>query len=723
MISVGINGFGRIGKCLFLQLIENTNFTIKCLNAIGLSVNEISDYLLYDTTHKHNISIDVKIIDEHTFRINHHTVKLVSERDAKKMDWTQMECEYLFDATGAYLTSEKCKDHNVPYVIMSSPAKDKTNTFIYGTNHETYNGENVVSGSSCTTNCIAPLLKVLNDHYKINNCIFTTIHATTASQYVVDVLKPSARTNRSIFNNIIPHTTGASSSIISVLPELKGKINGTSLRVPVVNCSLVDVNIELRDTSVTLKDIQELLMNHPLYKVVYDVSVKKLVSCDFTTTTTPTILDINASIDIGNGKFKLMVWYDNEWSYSAQLIRFVQHMYTFNHTIKDKFYMENLVVENKGVVCRLDYNVPMNKSNEIVDDFRIVSTIPTIQCILNKNPKYIVLVSHFGRPKGWDKKLSLEFLIPVLEDNLDHSIIFLKNGLSQETLTEIRDRESKMEVGAAGTGINIYLLENVRFHKEETDYENGLNDQSVVNIYKELGDVFVCDAFGCVHRKHLSIYAMKYFNKPYGYGPLIKKELTMINTLTNSYSSNKKILGIIGGNKISDKLPIIQSLKQIPYSDVYIAGGLAKQYKVIESNEHVMIDGYGSNSLDGIPQYIDNIDNNFHSINPLNVYDIGDNSLQWLKHYINNADTIFWNGSLGVIEHTEYKKGSIEILNYLFQQEHKTVIIGGGETASLILNKTQNCHVYVSTGGGALLEYLQNKILYNRLIVGLEIYV
>jgi glyceraldehyde 3-phosphate dehydrogenase len=705
MIQLGINGFGRIGKCVFLQLLENKNYTIKCLNAMDIKVTEIEDYLLYDTTHKHNININIRIISDGEFQINHHTIKIISERDAKKIDWVSMGCEYIIDATGAYLTSEKCKSYNAPYVIMSSPAKDDTKTFIYGVNDNMYSGENIVSGSSCTTNSIAPLLKILDDKYKVVNCIFTTIHSTTASQYVVDVFKKSSRTNRSIINNIIPHTTGASSSIISVLPELEGKINGTSIRVPVINTSLVDINIELENRDIKLKDIQDLLMKDENYKIIYDVSTKKLVSSDFTTTKTPTILDVNASIDIGNGKFKLMVWYDNEWSYSAQLIRLVEEMYKFNINIKEKYYIENLSFENQGVVCRFDYNVPM-KSQKITDDFRIVSSIPTIKSILNKNPKYIVITTHFGRPKGKDESLSLQFLIPVLEKYLEKKVTFLEHGLSNETLNKLKEKPT-----------GIYLLENLRFHEEETNYEKGLINEDILNIYKDLGDMFICDAFGCAHRKHLSIYAMKNFNKPYGYGHLIKKELNMINKLINN--SNKKVLGIIGGNKISDKLPLINSLRKIQNSDIYIAGGLAKKYTPQNINEHLMSDGYGAVNLESQPEYIECIQNETN----LNVYDIGDDSIQHLQQYVENADIIFWNGSLGVIENEFYRQGSLKLLDFFSKQKGKTIIIGGGETSSLIENKNENSHIYVSTGGGALLEYLQNKILHNKVIVGLEIFI
>lgn len=714
MTSIGINGFGRIGKCVFLQLLNDANFSIKCINATDIKVGEIEDYLNFDTTHKHYIKIKVEVLSNQLFKINNHVIHLISERDAKKIDWKKMECEYIIDATGSYLTTEKCLDHNVNYVVMSSPPKDNTPTFIVGANEEVYNGEKIVSGSSCTTNCIAPILRLLNNSYGIEDCVFTTIHAATASQYVVDVLKKSSRTNRSIFNNIIPHTTGASSSVTAVLPMLEGKINGTSVRVPVVNCSLVDLNVELSNKNVTLKDISQLIKSDALYKVVYDVSDKKLVSGDFVTTTTPTILDVNASIDMGNGRLKLMVWYDNEWSYSSQLIRLVERMVEFNtnssetdNSIKEKYFVGNMELKDKGVVCRFDFNVPTDKSGNVTDDFRISSSIDTIKLILSKNPKYIVLTSHFGRPNGRESKYSLEFIIPILEKYLNKTITFLNKGLTSETIETI---EKKTE--------GIYLLENLRFHKEETDYENGLTrDNVVLNIYKSLGDVFISDAFGCLHRKHLSICAIKDFGKLYGYGILIKRELEAINTLINN--KNKRVLGIIGGAKIKDKLPIIQSLKKIPNSCVFIGGALAKQYTIEDpSREFVSTSGYGNKTLEDALLHIENI-----YTSDLNVYDISIEGFIYLKKLLDEFDVIFWNGSLGVIEDEKYAAGSLSLLAALEIKQEKTFIIGGGETASLVKNKNKHSHIYVSTGGGALLEHLQNKILYNSNLVGLEIFV
>jgi len=261
-------------------------------------------------------------------------------------------------------------------------------------------------------------------------------------------------------------------------------------------------------------------------------------------------------------------------------------------------------------------------------------------------------------------------------------------------------------------------LENLRFHKEETDYEKGLTEDNVVlNIYKSLGDVFISDAFGCLHRKHLSICAMSDFGKPYGYGILIKKELDAINSLINN--KDKKVLGIIGGAKIKDKLPIIQSLKKIPNSSVFIGGALAKQYTIEDSTrEFVSASGHGNKSLEDELVFIEDV-----YTSDLNVYDISLEGFVYLKKLLSDFDIIFWNGSLGVIEDSKYAAGSISLLNALDLLVDKTVIIGGGETASLVEDKNKSPHIYVSTGGGALLEHLQNKILYNSNLVGLEIFV
>ena len=751
MIKVGINGFGRIGKCIFLQLIDNVNFQICALNAINLTASELEDYIKYDSVHHYSKDFTVQILSKNKIKINHHEIELLSDRNAKNLHWKNSGCEYLFDATGSYLTTEKCKEHNIDYVIMSAPPKDNSPTYIFGANHSTYFGENIISASSCTTNCLAPILKLLNDNYKIINSNFTTIHATTASQYTTDIFNKPSRTNRSVFNNIIPSSTGASASITTIMPELIGKINGTSVRVPVNNCSLLDLNVELEDKKVSLKDIEKLIESHNLFNIVYQINTKNLVSCDFITTTTPTILDVKASIDMDNGTFKLMLWYDNEWSYSAQMIRMVEYMFTqnkenINKIIKPSYYFENINMKNKRVVLRVDFNVPcINNNNNITitDDFRIKSAIPTIEYILSQNPTYLILVSHFGRPTKKDSKDSLEFIINILNKYLPlYNIYFLKDGIHQNTLDTLNNLNNLFNYyNNQPRKPVIYLLENLRFHPEETNYE--INYKNItIHLYRQLGDIYISDAFGCVHRNHMSICDLKYSGKEYGYGKLIKKELDAINLLVNN-KNQQKILGIIGGNKIKDKMPLINSLKLINNIKLFITGGIAKEFAKINNNINnkkrtismvdneldnkldniiIMNDGYGNISLEDKPVYIQSISelNNIEN-NQINCYDIGENSSEELFNLIDNADIIFWNGSLGVIEHEIYKLGSMRITKYLEKKTDKKVIIGGGETASLFNSNLE--HIYISTGGGALLEYLENKLLYNKLLPGLDIFI
>ena len=326
-IKLGINGFGRIGKCIFLQALENKNIEICAVNAVNLNINEIEDYLKYDSCHKYNISdYEFKVISEDKFRIGKHCIKIFSNRDATKLEWRNYGCNYLVEATGSFLTTEKSLLHDVDKIIISSPPSDDTDSFIFGANHLDYKNQNIISASSCTTNCLAPFIKLINDNYNIKNCCFTTIHAATSSQFTVDVFKKSSRTKRSVFNNIIPHTTGASKAIVNIFPNLKQKITGNSVRVPISNCSLLDITLQIEEENVTLENIKELFMYSEFYGDVFLINEKQLVSSDFMTTKTPCILDLNASLSLGNSIFKLMIWYDNEWSYSSQILRLINYI-------------------------------------------------------------------------------------------------------------------------------------------------------------------------------------------------------------------------------------------------------------------------------------------------------------------------------------------------------------------------------------------------------------
>ena len=262
MIQIGINGFGRIGKIIFLQLIEK-NMPITAINVPDFDINNLETYLKYDSTHHYNINFNIQIINKKIFRIHYkntsRTIHLLNSRDAKQLNWKNYGVEYVIDATGVYLTQDKANEHNVDYLIMCAPAKDNTPSFMVYGNHEKYNGETIVSNVSCTSNAIIPVLKLLNDKYGIVDANFITIHSTTASQQAVDTVKFKNRTSRSLFNNIIPHTTGASTSIYKILPELQGKVHGTSVRVPTSNVSLIDLNVTLNENSNEVSHILDYL--------------------------------------------------------------------------------------------------------------------------------------------------------------------------------------------------------------------------------------------------------------------------------------------------------------------------------------------------------------------------------------------------------------------------------------------------------------------------------
>jgi glyceraldehyde 3-phosphate dehydrogenase len=707
MTAIGINGFGRIGKCIFLQLINNPKLIIKAINAPNFDIKYIETYLNYDSVHKYE-KLNIEIIDDKNFKINNKIIHIFNTRNAKEIDWKQFEINYVIDATGAYLTTEKCLQHSADYVIMCAPPKDNTPLFVPHVNCDKYNGEKIVSNASCTTNCITPVLKFLDNKYGIKNGNFTTIHSTTASQTTVDIVNSNNRTHRSILNNIIPHSTGASNSIFELIPSLTNKIFGTSVRVPTSNVSLVDLNVEL-NSIITFDELLKDLDNDNFIQI----NKKNLVSCDFLTTTCPSIVDKKASMQVGENIFKLMIWYDNEWSYSAQVIKLVEKMVEFNNhknktnttitniiTNEKTYFIDNFNMKDKKVILRVDWNIP-TKGNEIVDDYRITSSLPTIQKILEDGAKKLIIISHFGRPNGWDEKYSWKKYLPKLQKYFTEEIIFLEDGLSDKSIEKLNNTTNR-----------LYLLENIRFHDEETNYKK--YDITKLNkIVQQMGDFYVNDAFGCMHRDHFSICGINTPEKAYGY--LVNKEVNALEILTKN-KDNLKILAIIGGGKIDDKLPLIEKLST-KMNDIYIAGGninsiikndmsefIAKISKN-KANIHLMNDGLCAESLETMPHYCSTED---LPIN-YNFYDIGVKSMFELGRLIQENDIIFWNGTLGVVENNLYHFGSSTLINILINSRKK-VIIGGGDTGGFV-NKHPHNFYYITTGGGASIDYISNDTL------------
>jgi len=704
MIQIGINGFGRIGKIIFLQLIEK-NAPVVAINIPDFSIENLETYLKYDTTHHYDTSWELNILNDHQFTINGKTIDVLNSRDAKQLNWGEYGVNYLIDATGVFLTEEKAKEHDVDYFIMCAPSKDNTPSFIMYGNHEKYDGERIVNNASCTSNAIIPILKVLNDKYTIQDANFITIHSTTASQQTVDTVKFKNRTSRSIFNNIIPHTTGASKSISKILPELDGKVHGTSVRVPTSNVSMIDLNVQLKKDC----ELDDVLNHFKQYPFIQVDDNKYKISCDYNTTTCACIIDQKACMKMQKNQFKISIWYDNEWSYANKVVLLMNHMIQYNNeqskTYEKHYFIEEKQIKDQGVVLRVDWNVPI-QDGVIQDYFRIDSTIKTLKYIVNHDPKYLLIVSHLGRPNGHDDKLSFSKYLKVinkrLKKHIKRDINLIETGLTTKTQKNL----STSEFGS------IFLLDNIRFHKEECKRNDDFD--KISDIYLRLGDLYINDAFACCHRDHLSITAPLSVN--WGYGYLIHKETKCLADITQSVN-NERVLAIMGGAKMDDKLPLLETLSK-EVDGIYIAGGnvnsILKNKKYsdyinsIQNNRakiYIMIDGLSSDSLKGTPKYEmvgDLSEDNY-------FFDIGMQSIVHLTNLIDEYDTVFWNGSLGVVEDDLYKHGSTTLVNTLIHK-NKKVIIGGGDTACFV-NKFSHNFYYVSTGGGASIDFIANKTL------------
>jgi len=375
--------------------------------------------------------------------------------------------------------------------------------------------------------------------------------------------------------------------------------------------------------------------------------------------------------------------------------------------IFENYFIENYTYYNKNIIIRVDWNIPFNDNYEILDNFRITSSLKTINYIYEQNPNRIIIISHLGRPKDkFDLKYSWKNFINQIIKILPN-IILLEDGISIKTLDKLNLNESK-----------IYLLENIRFHNEEINYKTEKNN-NFNELYNLFGDIYINDAFSSMHRNHLSICGFtKNNNKAYGY--LVKDEIKHINLILNN-TNNQKILAIIGGSKIDDKIVLLENLsKQI--DGIYIAGGLINS--IIKNNNHKkFIENIKNNKaiiyemMDGIASENLNIPYDYYESNnlPLNkyFYDIGVSSLIQLENIIKTYDIIFWNGPLGVIENDMYKTGSNLLIQILIKS-NKKIIIGGGDTASFV-NKFHNKFEFISTAGGALIDYISNKTL-----IGLE---
>ena len=334
-IKVGISGFGRIGRVVIRAAMDMPEIEIAAINVRNADLEYLEYQLRYDSTFGRFPRELGRY--ENGLIINGKKVPVFSESEAVNIPWKEAGVEYVVEATGAYVTTEKAMDHikaGAKKVLISAPAKDDTPTFVYGVNHDKYTTDmHVVSNASCTTNCLAPMAKVVEDNWGIKEGLMSTIHAATAKQKVVDARSMKDwRTGRSVFGNVIPSTTGAAKAVGLVIPSLKGKMTGISYRVPTSNVSVVDLNVVLEkpatyaEICAKMKEASETYM-----KGVLEYVDDEVVSGDFVGDACTSIFDAREGIELNDHFFKFIAFYDNEFGYSSKCLEMIKHMHSVDN--------------------------------------------------------------------------------------------------------------------------------------------------------------------------------------------------------------------------------------------------------------------------------------------------------------------------------------------------------------------------------------------------------
>jgi len=328
-IKVGINGFGRIGRMTFRAIAKDfPEFEVVAINDL-LEPDYLAYMLKYDSVHG-RFNGDIKV-EGSKLIVNGKKIRLTAEKEPTALKWNEVGVDIVIESTGLFLTKEDGEKHiaaGAKKVLFSAPSKDDTPMFVYGVNHEKYADEAIVSGASCTTNCLAPVAKVLHDNWGIKRGLMTTVHAATASQKTVDgPSKKDWRGGRGILENIIPSSTGAAKAVGKVIPELNKKLTGMAFRVPTSDVSVVDLTVELIKEA-SYEDICKAMKaaSEGALKGVLGYTEEKVVATDFVGHTAPSTFDAEAGIALDSTFVKVVAWYDNEYGYTCNMLRFAKHI-------------------------------------------------------------------------------------------------------------------------------------------------------------------------------------------------------------------------------------------------------------------------------------------------------------------------------------------------------------------------------------------------------------
>ncbi|REH52337.1 glyceraldehyde 3-phosphate dehydrogenase [Tenacibaculum gallaicum] len=326
MIKIGINGFGRIGRLAFRSAIKRDNIQVVAINDL-LEVDYLAYLLKYDSVHgRFEGDIEVK---EGNLVVNGQTIRITAERNPENLKWNEVGAEYVIESTGFFTDKDKAAMHitgGAKKVIISAPSKD-ANMYVMGVNHKDLKDDEVIfSNASCTTNCLAPLTKVIHDNFGLKEGLMTTVHAATSTQNTVDGPNSKWRRGRSVINNIIPTSTGAAKAVTKVIPELEGKLTGMAVRVPVADVSLVDLTFRT-DKATSLKEVLAALKeaSEGELKGIIGYTEDEVVSQDFVSETRTSVIDADACLELNENFFKVISWYDNEFGYATKIVDLLEY--------------------------------------------------------------------------------------------------------------------------------------------------------------------------------------------------------------------------------------------------------------------------------------------------------------------------------------------------------------------------------------------------------------
>ena len=329
-INIGINGFGRIGRLVFRSAINKDEFNVTCINDL-LDINHLAYLLKYDSVHG---SFDGSVeVSDNSLIVNGKKVQITAERDPKNIDWSGMNTDLVAECTGIFTTLDTASSHldsGAKKVVISAPSADAP-MFVMGVNHrEAKSSDTIVSNASCTTNCLAPIAKVLNDNFGIEEGLMTTVHAATATQFTVDgPSRKDFRGGRSSLLNIIPSSTGAAKAVTKVIPSLEGKLTGMAFRIPTANVSVVDLTVRLNKKT-SYEEIKNSMLDASKNDLngILGYCDDPVVSQDFIGDKRTSIFDANAGMELNSNFFKIISWYDNECGYSNKLLDLSKHIFS-----------------------------------------------------------------------------------------------------------------------------------------------------------------------------------------------------------------------------------------------------------------------------------------------------------------------------------------------------------------------------------------------------------